>query len=72
MNTGGSRDCNTGTPGVTVNSVTTSKSKVTGEKRKRYSFSVVQTSSLEVEFGKGNLKSKEGRQKVGDDFIKGD
>jgi hypothetical protein len=37
---------------------------VTAEKRKRYSFSAVQTSFLEVEFGNGNLKSKEGRQKV--------
>ena len=47
-----------------------SKSKVTGQKRKRYSFSVVQTSFLEVEFTKRNLHSKEVRQKVADDFTK--
>ena len=37
---------------------------------KRYSYSTVQTNFLEVEFIKGNLDNKEGRQKVADDFTK--
>ena len=43
---------------------------MTGQKRKTYCFSDVQTSFLEVEFTKRNLDIKEGRQKVVDDFTK--
>ena len=67
---GGGPESNTDTPSVTVNSANTSKTKVTGQKRKRYCFSVVQSRFLEVECMKGNLNRKEGRQKVADDFTK--
>ena len=55
---------------VPGNSANTSKSKVTGQKRKRYCFSDVQTTFIEVQVEKGNLDRPEGRQKVADDFTK--
>jgi hypothetical protein len=55
---------------VPTHSRKTSKTKVTGEKRKRHCFSPVLSSFLEVELIKDNLDSQEGRQKVTDDFTK--
>jgi hypothetical protein len=42
----GGHDINVDTPSVTANSTNTSKTKVTGQKRKRYCFSVVHVSVL--------------------------
>ena len=46
------------------------KGKVVGEKRKRLSYTVTQSVFLELEIGKGNLDTKEGRQTVDDIFTK--
>ena len=48
---------------VPTNSRKTSKTKVTGEKRKRHCFSDVHTTFLEVQLEKGNLDRPEVRQK---------
>jgi hypothetical protein len=63
-------DSNTGTPIVRGNRVNTSKSKVTGQKRKRHCFSDVHTTFLEVQLEKGNLDRPEGRQEVVHHFTK--
>ena len=55
---------------VTVNSGNTSKTKETGQKRKRYSFSDVQTTFLEAQLKDNKLDTPEDRQKVADVFTK--
>jgi hypothetical protein len=63
-------EINTVTRSVTTNSVNTSKTTVTGQKRKRHGFSDVQTTFLEVQLKDGNLDNPEGGQKVDDDLAK--
>ena len=53
----GGHEINADAPSVTANSVNTSKTKEIGQKRKRYCFSVVQTTFLEVQLKDGNLDS---------------
>jgi len=66
----GGHEINIVTPSVTPNSANTSKTKVTGQKRKRHCFTDVQTTFLEVQLKDGNLDRPEGRQKLGDDLTK--
>ena len=61
---------NTTNDTVTGNSGRTTKSKVVGEKRKRFCYTVTQTVYLEQAFGKGHLNIKDSRQKVADVFTK--
>jgi hypothetical protein len=63
-------EINAGAPSVTANSANTSKTKEIGQKRKRYCFSVVQTTFLEAQLKDGKLDRPEDRQKVADVFTK--
>ncbi len=63
-------ESNTTTDTVTGNSGRTTKSKVVGEKLKRFCYTVTQTVYLEQAFGKGDLTTKDGKQKFADDFTK--
>ena len=66
-----SNESRTVPPRVTGKSSKNSNGKMTGEKRKRLSFTSTQTVFLEQSLGKGNLDTKEGRQSV-TYFHKGD
>ena len=66
----GGHEMNGGAPSVTVNSGNTSKTKETGQKRKRYCFSVVQTTFLETQLKDNKLDTPEDRKKVADVFTK--
>ena len=60
------RESNFTTDTITGNSARTTKGKVVGEKRKRFCYTDTQTDYLEQAFGKGDLNTKDGRQKVAD------
>ena len=60
----GARESNGDPARVTGNSAKNTKGKVVGEKRKRLSYTVTQSALLELELGKGNIDTKEGRQTV--------
>ena len=49
---------------VTGNRAKHTKGKVVGEKRKPLSYTVTQSTLLELELGNGNLDTKEGRRTV--------
>ena len=66
----GGHEINAGAASVTANSGNTSKTKETGQKRKRYYFSVVQTTFLEAQLKDNKLDTPEDRQKVAAVFTK--
>ena len=66
----GGHEINAGAASVTANSGNTSKTKETGQKRKRYYFSAVQTTFLEAQLKDNKLQTPEDRRKVADVFTK--
>ena len=66
----GGHEINDGAASVTVNSGNTSKTKETGQKRKRYYFSAVQTTFLEAQLKDNKLETPEDRRKVAAVFTK--
>ena len=66
----GGHEINDGAASVTANSGNTSKTKETGQKRKRYYFSAVQTTFLEAQLKDNKLQTPEDRRKVADVFTK--
>ena len=70
MGEAGARERSTVTAAVTGNSTNTSKKKVTGEKRKRYTFTTSQTCYLQVQLDNRLLDTPEGRQNVAVVFTK--